>query len=234
MLFDLQSRGRKTAVKIVYLGLAILIGGGLVLFGVGTGGPGGLIDAFNNDTQEVSDAIVERQERAERAVRANPSDDRAWADLAVVYYQAAGQGENFNAEQGAFTEKGQEVLRRAESAWDRYLSLDPARPDANIARQMARVFDVSGLNEPAKAAEALEIVTEQDPSGGAYSQLAYYAYLADQERKGDLAARKAVELTPEAQRRTVRATLERTKREIQTQRIQDAIDRGEFETSTTR
>ena len=34
MLFDLKGK-RKRLVQVVYLGLAILFGGGLVLFGVG-------------------------------------------------------------------------------------------------------------------------------------------------------------------------------------------------------
>ena len=34
MLFDLRSRGRRTTVRGVYLLLAILMGGGLILFGV--------------------------------------------------------------------------------------------------------------------------------------------------------------------------------------------------------
>ena len=47
MLFDLRSRGRRRTVQAVYLGLAVLIGGGLVLFGVGAGnGLGGLLNAF--------------------------------------------------------------------------------------------------------------------------------------------------------------------------------------------
>ena len=46
MLFDLRGRGRRRAVKIIYLGLAILLGGGLVFFGVGGNVQGGLFDAF--------------------------------------------------------------------------------------------------------------------------------------------------------------------------------------------
>ena len=43
MLFDLRSRGRRRTVQAVYLGLALLMGGGLVLFGVGAGnGNGGI------------------------------------------------------------------------------------------------------------------------------------------------------------------------------------------------
>jgi hypothetical protein len=231
MLFDLQSRRRRTAVKIVYLGLAILIGGGLVLFGVGTGsGGGGLFDIFNGDSQDTSVQVSNAEKRAARAVRLNPQDAAAWADLARARYLRAGQGDNFNETQGTFTASGQTELRSAQQAWDRYLALRPARPDSNVARLMAQAFAPTGLNQPEEAANALEIVTEQDPSSAAFSQLATFAYLANQERKGDLAAGKAVELAPEAQRRVVRSQLERAKRDIQQQQIQDAIDRGQIRT----
>ena len=235
MLFDLQSRGRRTAVKIVYLGLAILIGGGLVLFGVGTGtGGGGLLDIFNNDSQDTSVQISNAEKRAQRAVRLNPNDAAAWAELARARYLRAGQGDNFNESQQAFTEKGQEQLQSAANAWDRYLALNPDPPDANVARLMANAFTETALNRPAEAARALEIVTEQDPSTAAYGQLAQYAWLAGQQRKGDLAAERAVELAPEAQRRTVRRQLDRINEEIQRQAIQDAIDSGALRTSTSR
>ena len=47
MLFDLRGRGRRRFVQGIYLGLAILMGGGLILFGVGAGTNGGLLDAFS-------------------------------------------------------------------------------------------------------------------------------------------------------------------------------------------
>ena len=234
MLFDLQSRGRRTAVKIIYLSLAILIGGGLVLFGVGSGGTGGLIDAFTDQGEDVSSQVSKAEERAQRAVRRNPQDAAAWAELARARFLAAGQGENYNEEQAAFTASGQEKLRQAERAWERYLALEPKRPDVNVARLMVRAFAPDGLNAPAKAARALEIVTEQDPSTAAYSQLAQFAYLADQNRKGDLAAAKAVELAPAAQRRRVRRALEELRREIAEQRLREALERAQLETRTTR
>ena len=50
MLFDLRSRGRRRTVQAVYLGLALLMGGGLVLFGVGAGnGFGGILNAFTGN-----------------------------------------------------------------------------------------------------------------------------------------------------------------------------------------
>ena len=63
MLFDLRSRGRRRTVQVIYLGLAMLMLFGLVLFGVGAGnGFGGLLNAFTNgssngQTQVVSQAL---------------------------------------------------------------------------------------------------------------------------------------------------------------------------------
>ena len=47
MLFDLRGRGRRRTVKTIYVGLALLMGGGLVLFGIGGHTSGGLFDAFS-------------------------------------------------------------------------------------------------------------------------------------------------------------------------------------------
>lgn len=232
MLFDLQSRGRRTAVKIVYLALAILIGGGLVLFGVGTGtGGGGLVDIFTGGGSDTSSQVNEAEKRATRLVRANPQDPAAWAELARARYLTAGQGDNFNEAEGAFTEQGLEKLDSAAVAWRRYLAFQPRRLDANVARLMAQAFAPGALDRPADAATALEIVTEEDPSAAAYSQLAQFAYLAGQERKGDLAAARAVQLAPETQKRTVRLQLARAKRDIVQQQLQEAIDRGQIDTS---
>ena len=44
MLFDLRGKGRRRAVRVIYIGLALLMGVGLVGFGIGGGfGGGGLL-----------------------------------------------------------------------------------------------------------------------------------------------------------------------------------------------
>ncbi len=50
MLFDLRGRGRRRTVQVIYLGLAVLMGGGLVLFGIGGATPGGLFDAVSGNS----------------------------------------------------------------------------------------------------------------------------------------------------------------------------------------
>lgn len=232
MLFDLQSKGRKNVIRIIYLWLAILMGGGLVLFGIGTGiEGGGLLDVFSNSGSDTSAQVSRAETRANRAIRLNPRDPEAWAALARARYQTAGLGENYNSETNTFTDAGREKLQSASAAWQRYLSLEPRRIDVSLARLMAGAYDQAGLDQPAEAAAAMEIVTEVEPSAAAYGALAQYAYLAGQMRKGDLAATKAVELAPEAQQRLVRRQLADIRDQILQQRLQEAVERGDVTTT---
>src|SRR4051794_3039567 len=49
MLFDLRGR-RRRLIQAIYLMLAVLIGGGLVLFGIGGNVGGGLVDAISGNS----------------------------------------------------------------------------------------------------------------------------------------------------------------------------------------
>jgi hypothetical protein len=49
MLFDLRGRGRRTTVRVLYIGLAVLLGVGLVGFGIGGGLRRGLFSAATNN-----------------------------------------------------------------------------------------------------------------------------------------------------------------------------------------
>ena len=76
MLFDLRSRGRRRTVQVVYLGLALLMGGGLVLFGVGTGsGNGGLLNAFTGGGRAATRAksLSAQEKAALKQTRQNPT-----------------------------------------------------------------------------------------------------------------------------------------------------------------
>ena len=101
MLFDLRGSGRRRVVKIVYLTLAFLMGGGLVLFGIGGGGAlsGGLVDAITESdggSGDGSDRFREAEEKATAAARANPSDAALWAALARARFNLASVGENID------------------------------------------------------------------------------------------------------------------------------------------
>jgi hypothetical protein len=214
MLFDLRGRGRRRTVQAIYLTLAILMGGGLVLFGIGGSVSGGLLDGIgltSGGGGQTGNPLEKREQTLERRVRANPRAAAAWAELARTRFQLAGQGQNYNQQTGAFTTAGKRELRGAEQAWDRYLALEPAKPDPNVAILLLRVFGPDGLNKPEKGVRAAEIVSDAQPSSQSFFQLAVFAYAAGQTRKGDLAATKAVELTPPDQRPSVKSTVDQVK-----------------------
>src|ERR671915_171085 len=112
MLFDLRGRGRRRTVKIVYITLAFLMGGGLVFFGIGGDVSGGLVDAITErgggDTG--TERFTQRERAAARRAQANPRDAAAWADLARARVQIAGVGENFDPNTNTYTESGRAKL----------------------------------------------------------------------------------------------------------------------------
>jgi hypothetical protein len=218
MLFDLRGSGRRRTVKIVYIALAFLMGGGLVLFGIGGGGgiSGGLVDAITGTTGG-GDTSGDRFRKAEAAAlaktKANPQDAPAWAALARARFQLAGAGENFDAAKSTFTKKGVAQLNSAGDAWERYLALNPKKPDDRVASLMVQAF--GALNQPDKAAEAQEVITDARPTAATFTQLALYAYQAGQTRKGDLAKNKALELTDPDMREALKGQLESAKQSAQ-------------------
>jgi hypothetical protein len=215
MLFDLQSRGRRTAVKIIYLGLALLMGGGLLLFGIGTGtGQGGFFDIFKNNGTSQSSQVSSAEKSAARQVRLHPQDPRAWYALAYARYQSAPYDNTLNAGNGAFTTDGRKKLVGASTAWQRYLKLNPQNPSSTLAHLMANAYSQGGLNQPANAASAMEIVSGDQPTEANYATFAEYAYLAQDYRKGDLAAAKAISLAPAAQRTLLRTQLATIRRQV--------------------
>src|SRR5215210_7477874 len=197
MLFDLRGSGRRRVVKIVYITLAFLMGGGLVLFGIGGGGGDG------------ADRFRKQETAALKRTKVNPQDAAAWAALARARFQVAGAGENFDPAKGTFTKAGTAKLTGAGEAWDRYLALEPKKPDDRVASLMVQAF--GALNKPDKAAQAQEVITDARPTASTFTQLAIFAYQAGQTRKGDLAKDKALELTDPDMREALKGQLEQAK-----------------------
>jgi hypothetical protein len=205
VLFDLKGR-RRRVVQGTYLMLAILMGGGLVLFGIGGDVSGGLIDAIQGQSGSGGNSIVEdRIDENNDKLETDPKNAAALKELARDEYQLATQQSDAT---GAFTDEGKERLAESDDAWQRYLDLDPKKPDPALAGLMVNVYAPTALNKPAEGAEAAEIVTTAQPSAQAYLQLATYAAQAGQERKADLAGQKAIELAPKKQRSTVKQLVE--------------------------
>jgi hypothetical protein len=218
MLFDLRGRGRRRTVQAIYLTLAVLMGGGLVFFGIGGEVSGGLFDAIGLTDQggggsSASEQLEKQEKAAVKRAQANPQDAAAWATLTRIRYQQAGQGDNYDQETGSFTAAGRRELAQAAEAWDRYLAVQKEQPDPNVAILMVQAFGPTALNRPKEGVTAAEIVAEARPSAQTYYQLAVFAYAAGQTRKGDLAGEKAVDLAPKDQRAAVKSQIDAAKQQ---------------------
>jgi hypothetical protein len=212
MLFDLQGK-RRRLVQATYLILAILMGGGLVLFGVGSGDiSGGLFDAItgkdSNSNSSQNSTINKRIERDQKALKLNPSNQQALADLVRAHYQLATDDADPNT--GAFGNQGKQELAKADTAWKRYVQVSK-NPSDSLASLMLQAYGQGGLNKPADAATAAELIANARPSAQAYLALTVYAAQAGQSRKADLAGQKAIELAPKTQKKIVKQQVDAAK-----------------------
>ena len=214
MLFDLQGK-RRRVVQATYLTLAILMGGGLVFFGIGSDVQGGLSDAFSGGGggDDGNSALEKRIERNEKKVAASPAPTAATeaARKALVrdYYQLA-VAQTSQEDQG-FSAEAKDDLRKSAANWNAYLKLEPEKVDTSLANVALQVFDPLALNKPKDAQEAARLIAEATEEANAYLRLVQYAALAGDKRTANLAAEKAVDLAPKAERRAVAAQAEQLK-----------------------
>lgn len=210
MLFDLQGK-RRRVVQATYLGLAVLMGGGLVLFGVGSDVSGGVFDIFSgNDGGGSGNGQIEKRIEQDNArLKRNPRDEAALRDLVRANYQLAGsQG---SSSQAGFPPAAKPALNRAGNAWERYLALDPKKLDTSLATVALQIYDPTALNRPKEAERAARIIAEAKPSPQAYLRLVQYAALAGDTRTADLAGAKAIELAPKSQRKEAEQAVKQAK-----------------------
>jgi hypothetical protein len=212
MLFDLRGRGRRRTIQGIYLGLAILMGGGLVLFGVGTGvGGGGLLNALTGSGSggAQKQVITGAEKQALAATRQRPNDPSAWSQLIQARWTSAGQGGNYDPATLGYTASGKNELSQLTQDWQRYLKLTK-KPDPSLAILAARAY--AQLGEYGGAADAWEVQTVADPTAAkGYECLAANAYAAKQTRKGDLAAAKAISLVPKGTGLSIKQALQQAK-----------------------
>jgi len=205
MLFDLQGK-RRRLVQGTYLVLAILMGGGLILFGVGSGSiSGGLFDAITgNDSNSggaVNSTVSKRIKKDEKALTINPKNQAALADLVRSHYQLA--TDDADANTGQFGVKGKAELAKAAAAWKRYVDTS-SKPSDSLASLMLQAYSELGLNKPSDAAGAAEVIANARPSAQAYLTLTTYAAKAGDQRIAKLAGQKAIELAPKNQKKLVK------------------------------
>jgi hypothetical protein len=212
MLFDLRGRGRRRTVRVVYSGLAVLIGVGLIGFGIGGGlGGGGLFTAASENEGASSASFANQIKKYQKLISKQPKNVSAWEGLVSAQLHEAG-GEAY-VSNGKLTGKGKELFSQIAHSWNSYLALNPPKPSLALAKEVVRVFGEEGLNQPAEAVQALQIVVAGEPQSAAlFGSLAEYSYKAKNTRQGDLAAAKAVSLAPAAQRTHLKQELAELKK----------------------
>jgi hypothetical protein len=208
MLFDLRGR-RRRLVQVVYLTLALLLGGGLVLFGIGGDVSGGLVDAFRGGGGPSTDSALEdRVDRQEERLQANPGDERLLQSLVRDYYSlAVSQRESGTI---GFPEDARDDLRQAGVYWQRYAEV-AEEPSADTARYALQVYDEGALDRPKEAQKAAAVVAREANDAVSYLNLVQIAARAGDTRTADLAGQKAIELAPKAQKQAIRQQVQALK-----------------------
>lgn len=222
MLFDLQGK-RRRVVQATYLTLAVLMGGGLVFFGVGGEVSGGLFDAFSDRNGGAGNQIVEdRVERNEERVGKRPRAEAPRKELVRDYFSLAVSQVPDGA--AVFPQDAQDELRRASTHWGAYLELAGDDPDPSLARVALQVYDPTALNQPQQALRAARIVAEAGNDASSYLLLMQYAVQAGDKRTQKLAEQKALELTPERQRKRVQKQIDQFVAATVAQQLQESGD----------
>jgi hypothetical protein len=213
MLFDLRSPHRRRVIKVVYVFLAVLIGSGLIIAGVGTGSGfgGGLISAiFSGGSTSTTGqtAYTKALAKAEKNAKASPHDAALWVKAGEASYSLATLPTNYSATVG-FTKSGHAALNQMRQAWTNYLADAPANPNSFFAGEVVAAFAAppSGVGDFKTAASAQEVVAAGSPSDIEFEYLAYYSWLAGDTAGGNLAAAKARALAPKKDLKTVNTTL---------------------------
>ena len=203
MLFDLKGR-RRRVVQVTYLGLALLMGGGLVLSGIGSSASGGLLDALvggdnSTDKGDAQKPFNNQIKAAQAKLRANPQDAAALATLVRAHFGLAGleQDQSSDGTQVSISDKGIAEMRKAADAWKRYIATDPAKIDTGLAATAIQIYRVVGLPEKQQDKNELFVaparaIAEQENSVDAYIRLVAVATQAGDTRTAGLAERKAL------------------------------------------
>jgi uncharacterized protein YeaO (DUF488 family) len=205
MLFDLRSKGRRRTMQVIYIGLAVLMAAGLVLFGVGTGtGGGGLFGGLvgSGSSGNQNSAVSNTAKKAQQAVDKAPNDPDAWAKLITARWELAQSTGTNNA---GFTQFGKQQLQQVTKDYEQYAKLAP-QPNATTATYAARAY--SYLGNYAQEAHTWDAITSVNPTTVGYKCLALSAYAAKNTSLGQLAANKMLAKVPKKQRSQIQAELE--------------------------
>jgi len=217
MLFDLQGR-RRRVVQVTYVGLALLMGGGLVLSGIGSDAGGGILDAIvgtdGGGDGDVKGPLEDKKEEANRQLQANPKNAAALGELMRANFQLAGlETQEVDGQVAGYNDKGMALLREADAAWGRYLATDPEKLDVGLATTAVAIYDEIGPPEQKERyVRPAREIAEQENTSNAYLKLFQVATAASDARTAGLAERKALALaTSKDERTTIKQQIDELK-----------------------
>jgi hypothetical protein len=198
VLFDLRSRGRRRTVQVIYIFLALLMVGGLLLVGVGTGSGGGILNAFTNNGSgsDANSVVVSTAKKAVTVADENPTNAADWDAVVGDQWAQATHSPDYNGK--AFTAAGKRELTALTQSWAHYLTLTKT-PDSGTATLVARVDYLLG-NYAAESSAWQQFANGNPQVVKGYECLAAAAYAAKETRTYQLAVAQALQLTPKAQR----------------------------------
>lgn len=149
MLFDIRGR-RKRFIQVIYVFLALLLGGGLVIFGIGGDAAGGLGDAVgigNNSSSSGTAGFDEEVEDAEATLATNPNDTEALLGLArYSYLNGQNKIEEDELGQQTLTDGAIADFETSVDAWERYLKNNKGQASADVAVLVFRAYSAIALN----------------------------------------------------------------------------------------
>ena len=141
-------------------------------------------------------------ESAEERLAQDPKDEGALLRLAEVHFAAGNSSAEADPETGQLTvtEETRTEYEESTAAWERYLDLNPRRPNPGTAAQVLGAYeallntetDPAALESELKgAAVTAELYAENNPSANTWAGAARYAYLSGNTARGDANAEKA-------------------------------------------
>ena len=173
MLFDLRGRGRRRTVKTIYIGLAVLIGVGLVGFGVGGGlGGGGILNATSGNEGAGGASFASKIKKYEKLTETAAEQPR---ELGTARQEPAARSRQRRLRHlhGGADEQGQGTLPPGLAGLDRLPRPEPAEPQPGT--RPARLRDLQ-RSRPERTGEGRAGAATRGRT--AARRRAYYAQLA--------------------------------------------------------
>ena len=205
VLFDIRGH-RRTVVRWVYGGLALMFLVGFVGFGVGSdvgggllgGGHGGSAGGHGGGGGSLEDQADELRER----VQSDPADHDAWRRLSLVLANLAYEQSGGHGGSSELADDGRGRLVESVVAYEEYtMLLRGRRPARALAQTAARSYMTLRLPFDAVKAQRLA-ARRRDPQG--QFLLAQYEAASGDSIGAERALRRAIAAAPAAQRQQLR------------------------------